>query len=61
MTSNEQYLSRKEFSAMQEFMSKHEHAKIFILKYVGTGIGTATGIICSECQEDENVTDYEDW
>jgi hypothetical protein len=61
MTTNEQYLSRKEFAAMQEFMDKHEHTNVFILEYVGTGIGTATTIICGKCQAEENVTDYDDW
>ncbi|MCK9570658.1 hypothetical protein M0R72_17045 [Candidatus Pacearchaeota archaeon] len=58
---DEFYLSRKEFAAMQKFMAEHEHANIFILKYTGTGIGVHTDIICSECQKEEDVTDYDEW
>ncbi len=55
------YLSRKEFDGMQRFMDKHQHSKIFILKYTGTGIGVATEIECGKCLEQENITDYDDW
>ena len=59
--SDEFYLSRKEFAGMQKFMGEHEHTNIFILQYTGTGIGVRTDIICGKCQEEQDVTDYDDW
>ena len=59
---DEFYLSRKEFAAMQKFMSEHDHANIFVLRYSGeSGIGMNTYIICGECQAEEDVTDYDEW
>ena len=59
---DEYYLSRKEFTAIGEFMKKHEHANIFALRYSGeSGIGINTHVICCECQAEEDVTDYDDW
>jgi len=59
--SDEYYLSRKEFAAMQSFMQEHAESNIFILKYTGTGIGVGTAIICGKCQKEEDVTDYGEW
>ena len=60
--SDEFYLSRKEFAAMQSFMTEHEHTNIFVLRYSGeSGIGMNTYIICCECQTEEDVTDYDEW